>query len=78
MGLALLQISNLRIFQELATKAYDMEVTIASCHSHSSGFAKSKKNKGEFKKNSKLSKNLTKEEMSISTNAPIRIMGRPK
>jgi len=55
--LYVLQMSKRRTFQELATKAHDMEVTIASCHDNSLSFAESKRDRAEVKKNVKLSKN---------------------
>ena len=61
------------IFQELDTKAHDMEVKIANCHDNSFNFIESEKDKVEFKKNIKFFKNLTKEAMSISTKVPTRI-----
>jgi len=60
----------------LATKAYDMEVTIAS-HRGNSYSTESKKEKVEFKKNVKFSKSTTKEVMSISTSQPVWITGKP-
>ena len=49
-----------RTFQEVATKAYDMEVTIANHHKTYFGFTESKKDKAEFKRNVGFSKNFTK------------------
>jgi len=67
-----------RTFSEFATKAYDMEVTIASHHDSSFYSIKSKKGNVEFKKIVKLYKNTTKEAMSTSTSQPIWITGKPK
>jgi len=55
-----------RTFQELATKAHDMKVIVANRLGTSFIFAKSKKDKADFKRNVKCSKNSTKEAMSIS------------
>ena len=68
----------LKNFQELATKACDMELTISSHQGKSLHYAESKKDKVEFKKNVKFSKNMTKEVMPISINEPIQITGKPK
>jgi len=76
--LYVLQMSKPTSYQELAIKAHDMEVTIASHHGNSFYYTKSKKNKVEFKKNVKFSKNMTKELMSVSTSQFIRITGKPK
>ena len=65
-------------FQELATKAHDMGVTIANRHGNSFGFIESKKDNSEFKRNVKFSKNSTKEAVSISKAEPVQITGRPK
>jgi len=54
-----------RTFQELATKAHDMEVTIASRVIHSFSFAELKSAKAEFKRTIEFVKNLTKEAMFI-------------
>jgi len=48
-----------------------MEVTVANGHSNSFGFAESKNDKAEFKRNVKGSKNSTKEVLSISKLEPI-------
>jgi len=50
------QMSKLRTFQELTTKAHDMEMTIANHHGKSPSSYEFKKDKGETKKNSKPSK----------------------
>ena len=55
-----------------------MEVMIASRLHNFFDFAESKKDKVAFKRNVELSKNLTKEAMSIFKAKPIRIIGRPK
>ena len=67
-----------RTFQELATKAHDMEMTIASRCGKSSSLHDSRKDKGEFKKNPKPSKPSSKESMATSTGEPVRISGKPK
>ena len=76
--LYVLQISKRRTFQELATKAHDMEVMIASRCDNSFYSIESRKEKVEFKKNVNFSKSTTKEAMSTSTSQPIRITGNPK
>ena len=71
MGLVyVLKMRKLWTFQELATKAYDMEVMIANHCGISFSFAELKKDKVEFKRNIKLFKNSTKEVMSISKTKP--------
>jgi len=65
-----------KTFQYLATKAHDMEVMIANHHVNSFGFTELKKDKAEFKRNVKFSKNSIKVAMSISTTEPIRMMGK--
>jgi len=67
-----------RAFQELATKAHDIEVTISKCHNNSFGFAESKKDKGEFRRNFSFSKYSTKKTMSISNVELVQIMGNLK
>ena len=64
--LYVMQMSKPQTFQELATKAHDMEVTIANHHGNSFDFVKLKKDKAEFRRNVKFSKNLTKEAMFMS------------
>ena len=59
--LYVLQMSKPRTFQELATKAHDMEMTIANRRGKSSSSYEIKKDKGETKKSSKPSKASTKE-----------------
>ena len=56
-----------RTFQELATKAHDMEVTIASRHANSFYSPELKREKVEFEKNVNFPKDTTKETMSTST-----------
>ena len=56
-----------RTFQELATKAHDVEMTITSRRSKSSSLPDSGKDKSEFKKNPKSSKSSKKESMAAST-----------
>ena len=55
-----------------------MELTTASHRENSFYPTESKKNKVEFKKNVKFSKNMTKEAMSTCTSQPIRITRKPK
>jgi len=69
--LYVLQMSKPRTFQELATTAHDMGVTKTSRRGNSSYPTESKKDKVEFKKNVKFSKNTTKDVMSTSTTQPI-------
>jgi len=76
--LYVLQMCKPRTFQELATKAHDMEVTIASRCAHSFYSTESKRDKVEFEKNVNFSKGTTKGAMSISISQPIRIMEKPK
>ena len=76
--LYVLQMSKPRTFQELATKAHDMEVTIASRRTNSFYSTESKRDKVEFDKNVNFSKGMTKEAMSTSTSQPIRILEKPK
>jgi len=73
--LYVLRMSKPRTFQELATKAHDIEMTIASCRSKPSSLSDSRKDKGEFKKNPKSS---NKESMAASVGEPVRIFGKPK
>jgi len=65
-------------FQELETKAYDMEVTIGSHRGNSFYSTKSKKDKVKFEKNVNFSKSTTKEVMSTSTSQLIQITRKPK
>jgi len=58
-------------FQELATKAHDMKVTIANRCNNSFGFVEPKNNNAEFKRNVKFFKSSTKEEMSISNSTSL-------
>ena len=67
-----------RTFQELATKAYDMEMTIANCRVKASPTFEAKKEKGDLKKTFKSSKSSTKESMSVLTSDPIRISGKQR
>ena len=55
--LYVLQMSKPQTFQELATKAHDMEVTIASRPDSSLSFADLKRDQTGVKKNVKFSKN---------------------
>jgi len=76
--LCILQMGKPNTFPELATKAYDMEVTIAKHCGNSFIFTKLKKDKVEFKRNVKFSKDSTKEAMSIFAGEPIQITRKPK
>ena len=67
-----------RTFQELTTKAHDMEVTIASRCGNSFYSTESRKDKVEFEKNVDFSKSTTKGAMSTFTSQPIHIMGKRK
>ena len=71
--LYVLQMSKPRTFQELVTKAHDMEMTIANRRTKASSTLEARKEKGDLKKTFKSSKSSTKESMSVSTNKPIRI-----
>ena len=75
--LYVLQMTKPRNFQELSTKAHDMEVMIAG-HRSNSYSTESRRHKVVFEKNVKFSKSTTKEAMSTSTSQPIRITGKPK
>jgi len=61
-----LQMSKSRTFQELATKAHDVDVTITNRHGSSLNVVKSKNDRVEFKKNVKFSKSSTKVMMTTS------------
>jgi len=76
--LYVLQMSKPKTFRKLATKAHDMETTIASRRGKSSSSSDSRKNKGEFKKNRKSTKSSNKESMAVSTGEPVRISRKPK
>jgi len=75
--LYVLQMSKSRTFQELATKAHDMEVTIATRYGSSLSFAESKRDRIEVKKNVKLFKNSAKETMTITKDELVHITGKP-
>jgi len=61
----------------LATKAHDLEVTIANRCESCFGFVQSKNDKAEFKKNVKFPTRSTKEAMTISNAGLVRISGGP-
>ena len=70
--------SKSQTFQELATKAHDMEVTIANSHDSSFNVVESKNNRAKLKNNVKFSTSSTKEAKAISKVRPVRIMGGTK
>jgi len=67
-----------RTFQELATKANDMEIMIPNHRSKPSSSYEFKKDKGGSKKSSKPPKASTKETMTISTEEPVSISGKSR
>jgi len=67
-----------RTLQELATKAHDMEMTIANRRSKPSSSYEFKKDKSDPKKSSKPPKASTKETMMISTEELVRISGKSR
>jgi len=69
--LYVIQMSKPRTSQELATKAHNMEMTIANRCGKSSSSYEFKKDKGETKKSSKPSKASTKKTMVTSAEEPI-------
>ena len=70
--------SNPRTFQELATKAHEMEMTIANRRTKAAPTFEAKKEKGDLKKTFKDSKSSTKESMSVTTSEPIKISGKQR
>ena len=75
--LYVLQMSKPRTFHELATKAHDMEVTIANRRSNPLSFGESKREGTEVKRNVKFSKNSAKETMNVTKAKLVRITGKP-
>ena len=71
--LYILKMRKPQTFQEPATKAHDMKVTITSCHDNSIPFIKSKRDKAKFNRNVEFSRNLTKEVMYIFKVEPVQI-----
>jgi len=65
-------------FQELATKAHDLEMTITNHHGKSSSSYEFKIDKSDFKKSSKPPKASTNEAMTVSTREPVRLLGKSK
>jgi len=61
----------------LATKAYVIEVTIASRHDSSLSFIETKRDRAKVKKNVRFSKNSTKETMTATKAKLIYIIGKP-
>jgi len=57
--------------KELATKAHDVELTIANSHDNSFSVVESKKNRAEFGNNAKFCTSSTKEAMTISKAMPV-------
>ena len=76
--LYVLQMSKPRTFQELVTKAHDMEMTIANRRTKASSTLEARKEKGDLKKTFKSSKSSTKESMSVLTSESIRISGKQR
>ena len=54
-----------------------MDAIITNHHSTSFSFAKSRKDRADFKRNVKFCENPTEEVMYISKVEPVRIIGRP-
>jgi len=76
--LYVLQMSKSRTFQELASKAHDMEMTLANCRVKASPTFEARKEKGDLKKTFKSSKSSMKESMSVTTSKPIQISGKQR
>jgi len=76
--LYVLQMSKPMTFQELVTKAYDMETTIANRRCTPSSSYEFKKDKGDSKKSYKPPKASTNETMTICTEEPMRISGKSR
>jgi len=66
-----IKLSKPQTFQQLTTKAHDMEVTIANHHDSSFNVAESKKNRAKFRKNDKFPTSSTEEMMTISKAGPV-------
>ena len=62
----------------MATKAHDMEMTIANRRGKTFSTFEARKDKGDFKKNPKSFKNSAKESMSVTASEPIRISGKSR
>ena len=76
--LYVLRMSKLRTFQELATKAHDMKMTIANRYGKSFSSYEFKKDNDETKKSSNPSKASTKETMVTSAEDLVWISGKPR
>ena len=63
--------------QELATKAHDMEVTIANRRDSSFSVAEAKNDSAKFKKNVKFSTSSIEEATAISKVEPVQISRGP-
>jgi len=75
--LYVLQMSKPLTFQELATRAHDMEITIANHCDSSFSVAELINDRAEFKKNVKFSTSSIKVVMTISKVGPVQILGGP-
>jgi len=75
--LYVLYMSKPRTFQELATKAHDMEATIVSRRDSSLSFAETKRGRAKVKKNVRCSKKSTLETMTVTKAKLVRITRKP-